>query len=41
MSFNRMHLCVGRLEAARLAVTEETDIEHIQSVQRRFTTSPE
>lgn len=35
MSRNRMHFCVGRLEAARLAISGETDIEHVQSLERR------
>ena len=35
MSQNRMQFCVGRLETARLALSEQTDIEHIQSLQRR------
>jgi len=33
MSFDRMQFCVGRLETARLAISRQTDIEHIQSVQ--------
>ena len=35
MSLNRLHFCVGRLETARLAISGETDIEHIQSLARR------
>lgn len=35
MSQNRMQFCVGRLEAARLAISGETDVEHIRSVERR------
>ena len=35
MSLNRMQFCVGRLETARLAVTRQTDLEHVQSLQRR------
>jgi hypothetical protein len=36
MSLNRMHFCIGRLEATRLAVSRRTDVEHIQLLQRRF-----
>ena len=36
MSLNRLQFCVGRLETARLAITGETDVEHIQSLARRF-----
>ena len=39
MSLNRMQLCVGRLEATRLAVSGETDIEHVQSLERRHGSS--
>jgi hypothetical protein len=35
MSLNRVQFCVGRLETARLAITGETDIEHIQNLERR------
>lgn len=35
MSLNRMQFCVGRLEAMRLAISRETDIEHIESLERR------
>jgi len=35
MSLNRMQFCVGRLETARLAISGETDVEHIQSLERR------
>lgn len=35
MSLNRVQFCVGRLETARLAVTGETDVEHVQSLERR------
>lgn len=35
MSLNRMQFCVGRLETARLAVTGQTDLEHVQSLQTR------
>ena len=32
---DRMHLCVGRIETARLAITRKTDVEHIQDLERR------
>ncbi len=35
MSENRMQFCVGRIETARLAVSGQTDIEHVQSLERR------
>jgi len=35
MSLNRVQFCVGRLETARLAITGETDIEHVQNLERR------
>lgn len=35
VSLNRLHLCVGRLEAGRLAISRETDVEHVQSLARR------
>ena len=35
MSLNQLQFCVGRLETARLAISAETDLEHIQSVRRR------
>jgi restriction system protein len=37
---NRLQFCVGRLECQRLALTEETDIEHQQHLQRRFGNLP-
>lgn len=36
MSANRMQFCVGRLETARLAVSGKTDIEHVESLERRY-----
>lgn len=36
MSSNRMQFCVGRLETARLAVSAQTDLAHIQSLARRY-----
>jgi hypothetical protein len=35
MPLNRMQFCVGRLETARLAISGKTDVEHVQSLQRR------
>jgi len=35
MSQNRMQFCVGRLETARLAITSETDVEHVENLRRR------
>ncbi len=40
MSHNRMQFCVGRLETARLAITDKTDIEHIESLGRRYRSPP-
>lgn len=36
MSLNRLQFCVGRLETARLAISGETDLEHVQNLARRF-----
>lgn len=36
MSLNRVQFCVGRLETERLAVTRKTDVEHIQSLRRKY-----
>ncbi len=38
MSLNRLQFCVGRLETARLAISGETDVEHVLSLQRRHGT---
>ena len=35
LSENRVQFCVGRLETNRLALTQKTDIEHTQSLQRK------
>lgn len=35
MSLNRVQFCVGRLETARLAISGQTDVEHIESLARR------
>lgn len=36
MSINRVQFCVGRLETARLAISKETDVAHIQRLRRRY-----
>jgi hypothetical protein len=36
LSLNRVQFSVGRLETARLAISEKTDVEHVQSLERRF-----
>ena len=38
MSLNRMQFCVGRLETARLAITSETDVKHIEHLNRKHVT---
>jgi len=35
MSLNRVQFCVGRLETARLAISGETDVEHVHSLEQR------
>ena len=35
MSHNRMQFCVGRLETSRLAITSQTDVEHIENLRRK------
>jgi len=35
MSLDRLQFCVGRLETARFAISGETDIEHVRSLERR------
>lgn len=39
MSRNRMQFCVGRLETTRLAIGGKTDVEHVQSLERRHGSS--
>jgi hypothetical protein len=39
MSLNRMQFCVGRLETARLAISGKTDVEHVESLERRHGSS--
>ncbi len=36
MSLAKMQYCVGRLETSRLALSRETDVEHVARLQRRF-----
>jgi hypothetical protein len=36
MTRNRLQFCVGRLETARLAISRETDVEHVRNVSRRL-----
>lgn len=36
LSANRVQFCVGRLETARLAISKQTDLEHVQHLQRRY-----
>lgn len=40
MSRNRQQFCVGRLETARLAISRESDVEHVQSLARRHGSAP-
>jgi len=35
ISYNRVQFCVGRLETARLAISGQTDVAHIESLERR------
>lgn len=35
MSQNRMQFCIGRLEATRQAITDMTDVEHIENLRRK------
>ncbi|WP_158273287.1 nuclease-related domain-containing protein [Limnohabitans sp. WS1] len=36
LSLNRVQFCVGRLETTRLAITRQTDLAHLQSLERRL-----
>ena len=40
LSHNRVQFCVGRLETARLAVSGETDVAHVEALQRRYGQKP-
>jgi len=35
MSLNRVQFCVGRIETARLAISGQSDVEHVESLRRR------
>ena len=39
MSTEQLQLCVGRLETTRLAISRETDVQHIQNLARRHRTA--
>jgi hypothetical protein len=39
LSLNRVQFCVGRLETARLEISDETDVEHVQNLQRKHRTA--
>ena len=39
MSLNRLQFCVGRVETGRLAISRETDVDHIRSLARRHGTA--
>lgn len=36
MSLNRVQFCVGRLETSRLAISGQTDVEHVERLRKRF-----
>ena len=36
ISSNRLQFCVGRLETARLAISQETDVKHVQGLRKRY-----
>jgi hypothetical protein len=36
LSMNRVQFSVGRLETARLSITRETDVQHVQQVRQRY-----
>lgn len=33
---NRMQFCVGRIETARLAISTQTDVEHVERLARKY-----
>lgn len=35
MSLNRVQFCIGRLEMARLSISGQTDVEHVESLRSR------
>jgi restriction system protein len=40
LSENRLQFCVGRLECHRMALTRQTDVEHVAHLRRRFGDTP-
>ncbi|MCX8505011.1 MAG: nuclease-related domain-containing protein [Alphaproteobacteria bacterium] len=36
LSLNRVQFCVGRLETARLAISHQTDIDHVQALHHKY-----
>lgn len=36
MTMNRLQFCIGRLEAVRLAISGQTDLEHVAHLRRRY-----
>jgi hypothetical protein len=36
LSLNRVQFSVGRLETARLEVTQKTDVEHVRALHVRY-----
>jgi hypothetical protein len=40
MSPEKLQYCVGRLETARLALSAQTDVEHVESLRRRHGRAP-
>jgi hypothetical protein len=36
LSLNRVQFCVGRLETARLRISQQTDMQHVQALRRRY-----
>jgi len=40
LSLNRLQFCVGRLETLRLAISGDTDIDHIRNLQRKHGGEP-
>lgn len=39
ISLNRLQFCVGRLETARLSISGQTDVQHVESLKKRFSRS--
>lgn len=40
LSINRVQFCVGRLETARLEISDATDVEHVQRLHSRYGQKP-